>query len=41
MGPLINRVKIQIYFYSLTFEINNFALEFMVKLRLKSTFPDE
>ena len=41
MGPLINRVKIQIYFYSLTFEINNFAFEFMVKLDLKSTFPDE
>ena len=31
MGPLSNsRVKIQIYVYSLTFEINNFAFEVKV-----------
>ena len=41
MGPLSNRVKIQIYLYSLTLEINNVAFECMVILSLKSTFPDE
>ena len=40
MGPLSNRFKIQIYFYSLTFDISNFASEAKVILGLKSTIPD-
>ena len=40
MGPLSNRVKIQWYFDSLTFEINNFAFEVKVILELESTCPD-
>ena len=38
--PLINRVKVQIYFYGLTIEIDNFAFEVKVILGLKRPFPD-
>ena len=41
MGPLVNRVKVQIYFYGLTIEINNFTFEAKVILGLESTFPDD
>ena len=37
MGPLTNRVKVRIYFYGLTIEINNFAFEVKVILGLDST----
>ena len=40
MGPMTNRVKVRIYFYGLTIEINNFAFEVKVILGLKSTIPD-
>ena len=40
MGPMTNRVKVRIYFYGLTIEINNFAFEVKVILGMESTIPD-
>ena len=37
MGHLSNKVKVQIYFYGLTIEINNFDFEVKVILGLEST----
>ena len=37
MAPLTNRVKVRIYFYALTIEINNFAFDVKVILGLEST----
>ena len=36
IGPLTNRVKVRIYFYGLTIEINNFAFEVKVIQGLES-----
>ena len=37
MDPLTNRVKVRIYFYGLTIEINNFAFEVKVLFDPEST----
>ena len=37
MGSLSNRIKVRIYFYGLTIELNNFAFEVKVILVLEST----
>ena len=37
MEPLINRVKVRIYFCGLTIETNNFAFDVKVILGLEST----
>jgi len=36
-GPLTNRVKVRIYFYGLTIEINKFAFDVKVILGPEST----
>ena len=37
MGPLSNRVKVQIYFYGLPIEMDNFAFDVKVIQGLEST----
>ena len=41
MGPMSNRFKVQIYFYGLTIEINNFTFEVKVIPGMESTRIDE
>ena len=39
--PLTNRVKVRIYFYGITIEIDNFAFEVKVTIGLERTILNE